>query len=158
MSRVLLLLTMVMIVAACDQRRVAPAAAVDRRSSAAQWERVCTDNTIKSFCFPSYTMVYSNANDQIRTVRISVTSNEISLSGDLYLGRRGVVQIDANDRVDMLWNYNINSARTSMTPEIHQQIMAGQTMIVRFTEWPAGLGHEIQIPLATLKSLLQVPA
>ena len=156
MSRAVLLLATMMIVAACDGRRMAPAAASDPGPSAAPWERVCTDRSA-SYCFASYMMRYRDGEEQIRTARISVTSNAISLSGDLYPGRHGVVQIDAQDPVDLPWNDSTDNARASMTPKIHQQIMAGQTMTVRFTEWPAGLGHQIRLPLARLKPLLQAP-
>jgi hypothetical protein len=65
------------------------------------------------------------------------------------------VQIDDNPTIDMPWNYNAGSARVAVTPKIYQQIMAGHSMIVRFTEWPVGIGHEVPIPLTTLKPLLQ---
>jgi hypothetical protein len=145
-----------MVLSACGHQVAAPSFTDDGRSSPSQWQSTCVDSAaIKRFCFPAYTITYSNVYGCTQSARIIVTDDNISLSGDIYPGRHGDVEIDDNPTIDMPWNYNAGSARVAVTPETYQQIMAGQTMIIRFTEWPVGIGHEIPLPLTTLKPLLQ---
>jgi hypothetical protein len=152
----LLSLIAVLVISACGHQVAAPSFTDHGRSGPARWQSTCVDSTaINKFCFPAYTISYSDVHGYIKSARVSVTDENISLLGAIYPGRHGDVQIDDNQMIDMPWNYNAGSARVAVTPEIYQQIMAGQTMIVRFTEWPVGIGHEIPIPLITLKPLLQ---